>query len=169
VFGIKQFKKTTQGEYLFAKLSLRAPIFGNLTKQSEMADFSRTLSLLISSGVPIVEGLDIVGMSLNNLIYRNSMKRVSLLVEKGLPLSQALSRDPVFPPLIFQMVSVGEETGKMDEVLGKVSSFYEMEVDRVIKNLSTALEPIIMIALGGMVGLLIISIITPIYKLTSSF
>lgn len=168
-FGIKQFKKTTRGEYLFAKLALRAPIFGNLTKQSEMADFSRTLSLLISSGVPIVEGLDIVGMSLNNLIYRNSMKRVSILVEKGLPLSQALSRDPIFPPLIFQMVSVGEETGKMDEVLGKVSSFYEMEVDRVIKNLSTALEPIIMIALGGMVGLLIISIITPIYKLTSSF
>ena len=169
VFGIRSFKKTTQGEYFFAKIALRAPIFGNLTKQSEMADFSRTLSLLISSGVPIVEGLDIVGISLSNLIYRNSMKRVSILVEKGLPLSQALSRDPIFPPLIFQMVSVGEETGKMDEVLGKVSSFYEMEVDQVIKNLSTALEPIIMIALGGMVGLLIISIITPIYKLTSSF
>jgi len=168
-FLFKFYKKTTTGAIMLARISLKLPIFGKLMKQKEMTEFSGTLALLTASGVPIVESLAIVSESLGNVIYRDQTKDIAQSVQKGFTLSESIKKGSDFPNLISQMVSVGEETGKIDEILGKVAAYYEMEVDRIVKNLSTALEPIIMLFLGGVVGLLIISIITPIYKLTSSF
>ena len=169
VFSFGKYQKTTAGKYMLAHISAKLPIFGKLATESQMAEFTRTLSLLLTSGVAIVESLDIVAGAASSPIIRDSLKKASGMVEKGLPLSEALRRDKNFPELVYQMSTVGEETGKMDEVLSKVSRYYEMEVDRIVKNLTTAMEPLIMLGLGAMVGLLIISIITPIYKLTSSF
>jgi len=163
------YSRTAMGQYITAKIVSKSPIFGDLTIKTQMAEFTRTLSLLLTSGVAIVDAINIVSEAASSPIVRDSLKGVSNMVEKGLPLSEAIRRDKNFPQLVYQMSTVGEETGKIDEVFSKISKYYEMEVDRVVKNLTTAMEPLIMLFLGAMVGVLIISIITPIYKLTSAF
>jgi len=142
---------------------------GVISKQTQLAEFTRTLGLLASSGVPILESLTIAAESMTNVIYQEGIASAAERVRKGEPLSIPLKENAYFPPLVSQMVSVGEQTGKVDEVLMKLSAYYESESEMSIKNLSTAIEPIIMIALGGMVALLMLSVITPIYNLTSQF
>ncbi len=122
----------------------------------------------MDSAVPIVESLTIVSTILSNPTMRKSVLDAAKQVEKGVSLSNYFKSTDMFPPLISQMSSVGEETGKMSEVLDRVATFYEGEVDNLVRGLSAALEPIILIVLGSMVGVLIVSIITPIYKITSS-
>jgi type IV pilus assembly protein PilC len=163
------FANTTFGIYKMAEISLKAPIFGKLNRDSDMGQFARTLSLLVSSGLPFLQCLDIVSGTITNIIFRDAIKEAAKQVERGVNLSVPLRANPLFPPVLSQMVVVGEETGKMDEVLLKVSGFFEKDVEKSLKNLTSALEPIIMIVLGIVVGVLIFSIITPIYKLTSSF
>lgn len=169
IAGFRFYANTSYGKVTLARLSLKIPIFGKLNKRKDMTEFTRTFGLLIGSGIPIIEALNIVTGSINNILFVDALKKATSRVEKGTPLSRAIREEPVFPPIVSQMVSVGEETGKVDEVLTKLSTFFESETDNVIKNLSVALEPLIMIVLGLMVGLLILSIITPIYKLTSQF
>lgn len=147
----------------------RFPIIGNLKKNIILTEFARTLGLLISTGILIVEALDIVQNSLGNSIFEKAIKEASLEVEKGIPLADTLARSGVFPPILPQMVAVGEETGKLDEVLGRVSTYFEQEADVAVRGLTTALEPLIMIVLGIGVGFLIIAVIMPIYNLTSKF
>ncbi len=166
-FGFWRFGKTTYGRYLLARLILRLPIVGPISSQSQLAEMTRTLGLLIGSGIPILTALDISEGTLSNILYIEALKRASASVEKGAPLSSALKNDPIFPPSLGQMVEVGEETGKVDEVLFKISTFFESDVDQSVKNLSTTLEPLIMVLLGIMVGFLILSVILPIYSLTS--
>lgn len=166
-FGLWRFSQTAQGRYLFARLVLRLPIVGPISGQSQLAELSRTLGLLIQSGVPILTALDISKGAVGNVLYLEALDRVAVAVEKGAPLSEAMKKEPLFPVSLAQMVEVGEETGKVDEVLFKVSTFFENEVDQSVKNLATALEPIIMVLLGIMVGFLILSVILPIYSLTS--
>jgi len=167
--GIRFYAKTDVGKRSLAEISFRLPIFGKLNKKKDLTEFTRTFGLLIGSGIPIIDALGIVSGSFKNILYVQAITEVSQKVEKGSSLSKAIQEDELFPPIVSQMVGVGEETGKVDEVLSKLSIFFEGEVDNVIKNLSVALEPLIMIVLGLMVGLLILSIITPIYKLTSQF
>ncbi len=167
VLGILRFKKTTYGRYFLARLVLRLPIVGPISSQSQLSELTRTLGLLIGNGIPILTALDIGKGALGNVLYLEAIERVAVAVEKGAPLSSALKSDPLFPPSMGQMVEVGEETGKVDEVLFKISHFFESEVDQSVKNLSTALEPLIMVLLGVMVGFLILSVILPIYSLTS--
>ncbi len=167
VFGGWRFSRTAQGRYLLARFVLRLPIVGPISSQSQLAELSRTLGLLIQSGVPILTALDISKGAVGNVLYLEALDRAAVAVEKGAPLSAALKKDALFPISLAQMVEVGEETGKVDEVLFKISTFFESEVDQSTKNLSTALEPIIMVLLGIMVGFLILSVILPIYSLTS--
>ena len=167
--GFNYYKKSKAGKYQLAKMSLRLPIFGKINKEKELTEFARTLSLLISAGVPIVESLNISSKAVSNVLYIDAIKASAQKVEKGTPLSETIALNAIFPPIVSQMINVGQETGKMDEVLGKLSLYFENEVDRKLKNLSVALEPLITMVLGLMVGVLILSIITPIYKLTSSF
>ena len=166
-FGFWRFSQTKQGRYFLARIILRLPIVGPISSQSQLTEMTRTLSLLIASGVPILTALDISKGAVSNVLYLEALERASVSVEKGAPLSASLKNDPIFPPSMGQMVEVGEETGKVDEVLAKISKFFESEVDQSVRNLSTALEPIIMVLLGVMVGFLILSVIMPIYSLTS--
>ena len=167
--ALRRYRKTPQGGLLIDRLILRLPVMGRLNRDSSLTELTRTLGALVGAGVPILESLKIAGSVATNAVHRQAVSKATTLVEKGAQLSKALATDEVFPPIIPQMVAVGEETGKMDDVLNKVSHFYELEVEHQVKNLTTALEPIIMIILGIMVALLVISIILPIYNITSAF
>jgi len=153
----------------FDELLFKLPIIGKLRKSMVLTEFTRTLGLLVGSGILIVEAIEVTTKSLNSPNYEEKMAEVSKEVEKGLPLATALAKTEIFPPLLPQMVAVGEETGKLDEVLGKVSVYFEQEADTAVKGLTTAIEPLIMIILGVGVGFLMLSIILPIYNLTSKF
>jgi len=147
----------------------KLPIFGKLSKMVAMTEFSRTLGLLVSAGVSLVEGLQISSKTSDNILVEEAIVFASEQVEKGMRLSSVLSQIDFFPSIVPQMVGVGEETGKMDEVLTKVSNFFQTESEQAVKGLTTALEPLIMIVLGVGVLFLVMAIIMPIYNLTSSF
>lgn len=167
--GFRRYRKTEEGALVVDRLMLKVPIMGKLNRDSSLTEFTRTLGSLISAGVPILEGLKISGDVATNALHRQAVHRAAALVEKGAQLSKAVGQDPIFPAIVPQMIAVGEETGKIDDVLNKVSNYFELEVEHQVKNLTSALEPIIMIVLGVMVALLVISIILPIYNITSSF
>lgn len=164
-----RYLQTEKGKYQVANFTFKFPVFGKLNKESELARFSRTLGLLIGAGIPITQALEIVAAAMGNVLYRDAILAAEKQVERGVPLSVPIKADPNFDPLVGQMIAVGEETGKMDEVLDKVAAFFEGQAGQSVKNLSTALEPAILILLGVMVGGLILSIITPIYNLTTQF
>ena len=169
VFIIPQLLRNPILKKQYDRLFLRIPIIGSLRKQIMLTEFTRTLGLLISAGVLIVDALEIVRRSLGNSLYEEAVAQAGQDVQRGFPLAVALAETGIFPPILPQMISVGEETGKLDEVLAKVSAYFEQESTQSVKNLTTALEPLIMIVLGAGVGFLIISIIMPIYNLTSKF
>ena len=163
----RYLSQSENGKKQISKFLFKLPIVGNLRKESELTEFCRTLSLLVSSGIPILDSLSIVSDAISDPVYRESLKRASKEVERGVSLSTPLKADSNFPSILSQMVAVGEETGKLDEVLLKVSYFFESETESALKSLTVALEPAIMIVLGVLVALLVISIVMPIYKLTS--
>lgn len=165
---IKRWIATPKGGYLFDSLILKLPIVGKVVTNVTLTNFNRTFGLLVSAGIPLLESISIVGDQTGNAVFRNSLKEAYLGVEKGLPFSSLLS-SKVFPKIVSQMVRVGEETGKVDEIFFKLADYFESESDHMIKNLTVAIEPIILVILGGGVAFLVISIILPIYKLTASF
>ncbi len=167
--GLKVFTATDDGKYVFSKMGMGLPLIGGLIRYSNLVQFSRTLALLIQSGVPIIETLKIVRDSVYSIIYKESVDSFIEDVRHGFPLSQSITQDKNFPPMVGSMAVIGEETGSIDKQLESVAKYYEGEVDKIIKGLSTAIEPLIMIVLGAMVGLLIVSVILPIYQLTTSF
>lgn len=168
IFGLKSFAATPVGKHLKSEIAFRFPVFGRINRLKELAQFTRTLSLLVSAAIPIVESLNIVANVAGNDRVRAAAFEAATTVEKGNSLSNYLKSNPVFPPIIGQMTSVGEETGKLDEVLNRVSDYFDSETENAVKGLSAALEPLILIMLGIMVAVLVVSIITPIYKITSS-
>ncbi|HEY8109117.1 MAG TPA: type II secretion system F family protein [Patescibacteria group bacterium] len=167
VLGGRQLLQTEGGQDALDRFKLRVPIFGPLFKKIYIARFTRTLSSLVSGGVPILQALDIVGESIGSRTYERALKKAAKEVEGGVQLSQPIRGNPNFPPLVSQMISVGEQTGKMDEVLSKLASFYEEEVDNLVKNLTTLMEPLLMVVMGAAVGGLLIAILMPIYNLGS--
>lgn len=169
VFSFRYFAQTTYGKYRLAAIQTKLPVFGRLLVVSDLTEFTRTLSLLISAGLPILDSLEIVRGSVSNLILQDAIKSSAEEVERGAPLSTPLAKHKEFPEIVAQMVGVGEETGKLDEVLGNLSGFFNTEAEQRVKNLTTALEPMIMVFLGVMVGALIISIVTPMYNLMQQF
>ena len=167
VFLYRRWVKTEEGQLIFDNLVLKLPIFGQLIKQTILTEFSRTFGLLVGTGTLVVPSLletaDITG----NIHYKNAIKDVSRQVEKGVTIGDALSSYTLFPPILVQLVKVGEQTGKIDETLARASDYFESEVNQTVKTLTTALEPFIMIVLGIGVAFLIVSVITPIYSLIS--
>jgi type IV pilus assembly protein PilC len=168
-FMLRSWRKTAQGRYEWDKMMLRVPVFGALRQKILVTEFSRTLSLMISAGISLLQALDIVKEGLDNEVYRQAVSQAKLDVEKGKQLSKSLDKQGLFPLLLPQMVLVGEETGQLDDVLTKLAKYYESETETAIKGLTTAIEPMIMVVLGLGVGFLIIAIVMPIYNLTSSF
>ena len=148
-------------------LKMNLPIFGPITNLSILAEVLRTIALLTSAGTSLIQSLKIAAEVSGNVTYKKALDNSSELVEKGTSLSVALQNQNLFPPLVIQMVKVGESTGKIDESLLKVSEYFERDLDLRVKTLTTAIEPILIIVLGVSVGFLILSVITPIYSLIS--
>lgn len=151
------------------ELKLKIPIIGPMNEAITFVDINRTLSILLSAGVSLVEALDIVSETANNQIYKKALEKSANHVEKGFPLSESWEDIGVFPPIMVQMASTGEETGQLDEVLSKVAHYFEVQSEEKVKGLTSAIEPLIMIVLGIGVGFLVIAIIMPLYNLTAQF
>ncbi len=168
-FIFQRWLKTKAGRRAYDTFLLKLPVFGELRSKVILTEFARTLSLLLGAGISLLQALDIVGEGLSNSVYRDAVKESTTQVEKGVAFSQSISKYTMFPPILAQMVAVGEETGKLDDVLLKLSVYFQSESEHAIKNMTTALEPMIMIVLGLGVGLMVVAIIMPIYSLTSQF
>jgi len=166
---INRYLKTNKGKFLFDSLSLKIPVINNVIRVSALVDSTRTLSILIGAGVSILEALGIVIDTTDNMIFKKSFEIIYKQVEKGVSLGSAMQQEEIFPPILVQMTIVGEQTGKLDETLGRISRYFEMESEMVVKAMTTLIEPSILVFLGIGVGVLVISVITPIYQLTSSF
>jgi type IV pilus assembly protein PilC len=169
VVGLRQWSKTELGERKIDELIIKIPIIGDLHKKLVLTEFARTLSLLLGAGVSLLESLDIVAKALDSAVIREIIDEAKDDVEKGVPLSQALGAYEELPTILPQMISVGEETGRIDEILMKLAEYYERESEYAVKNLTTIMEPLIMVVLGVGVGFMVISIIMPIYNLTNQF
>ena len=165
-FGIKYFLKTKQGHELWNRWQLKLPIFGPLVHKICMSRFARTFAQLIRSGVPILETLEIVGGSSGNTVVEESIKGVSADVEKGDNLSVAMSKKTIFPPMMLRMVSAGESTGKIDEMLEKMADFWDEEIEATLAALTSLLEPILIVILGVIVGGIVIALFLPIFQLS---
>lgn len=167
-FYLRRWYKKESGRRAVDKTVLKLPIFGKLISQSIMAEFTRTLGLLVGSGSLVVDSLvkcsDIVG----NIVYREAILLVAHRVEKGITIGDAMESSPLFPTILVEMVRIGEQTGKLNESLIRVADYYESEVEETVKTMTTLMEPIIMVILAFGVGFLIFAVITPIYNLISS-
>lgn len=168
VVGFRRWAKTPDGKLLIDTMLLKLPVFGKLITQTILAEFSRTFGLLVGTGTLVVEALNETADTTGNVLYKNAIVNVSKQVEKGVTVGDSMAYYTLFPPLLIQLVRIGEQTGKIDDTLVKASEYFEREVDQTVKTLTTAMEPFIMIVLGVGVAFLIISVITPIYSLISS-
>ena len=165
VVMLVQLRKIKQVRYVMDSFLLHLPIFGELILKSNIASFSRTLSSTITSGLNILDALSIAGETANNEVLRKAIDGVREQVEKGISISVALSRYKVFPPMLINMVAIGEEAGTLDEMLTKVADFYEEEVDRTVDALTSLIEPMMMVFIGGIIGFIIIAMYLPIFKM----
>lgn len=169
-YGFQAYRKTPLGRRKTDELLFKLPILGELQRQVILTELTRTLSLMVGAGVSILEGLNISAGVVGNTVISDALKDAAKQVEKGFPIAYSFSKHPeAFPFILSQMVAVGEETGKMEEVLQKVSHVFEVESDQKVKGLTSAVEPLVMVLLGLGVGFLVIAIILPIYNLTSQF
>lgn len=163
--GFIFYRKSSQGKKNTDALFLKIPLFGGLISKIQVVNFGKTFILLIKAGVPLVSGLNLIADSLSNEVFKDGLKNIALDVERGRPLSTAMSKYKFFPPLLWRMVAIGEETGKMEEVLTKVIEYYENETKDLIDNMSKLLEPMITIFLGVIVGFIGVAVYLPIYNL----
>lgn len=168
VIGFRRWNKTPEGNLFLGRVILKIPIIGKIVTNVTLTNFNRTFGLLTSAGIPLLESIGIVSDLTDNPVFKNVLKEAYSGVEKGLPFSSLLTGN-VYPKIISQMIRVGEETGKVDEIFFKLADYFESESEHMLKNLTVAIEPIILIILGVGVAFLIISIILPIYQLTTSF
>ncbi len=166
VAGFKHLNNTSQ-QFRDQKerLSLKVPIFGEILLKSSIARFARTLSTMFAAGVPLVEAMDSVAGAVGNVVYREALLKMRDEVSTGTSLTDSMQRADVFPSMVVQMTSIGEEAGSLDSMLSKVADFYEDEVDNMVDGLSSLMEPVIMVVLGGLVGTIIMAMYLPIFKM----
>jgi type IV pilus assembly protein PilC len=165
VFIIYKINKTKRGKYFFDSVKLKLPVFGTLVQKSAVARFAGTLSTLITAGVPILQALDIVRDSSGNAVIAKAMESVYQSVKDGETIHEPLSHCKVFPPLVYHMVAVGEETGAIDQMLEKVAEAYEREVEDMVDGLTSLLEPLLIVCLGVLVGGIVIALYLPLFDL----
>ncbi len=169
VVGLRQYYRTPMGRLQIDTLLLKLPVLGNILRKVAVARFCRTLGTLISSGVPILEGMDITAKTAGNLVIQNAILKSKDAVEQGRNISTPLAETKVFPPMVVQMVGVGEATGALDAMLAKVADFYEDEVDNAVASMTSLMEPIMIAILGGIVGFIVVAMYMPIFGLASAF
>lgn len=164
-FLFKQYYKTEPGKRFIHQLMLKLPIFGPLIQKAAVARFSRTLGTLLASGVPIIDSLDITAHTAGNKIVEEAILSSISSVKEGQSLAEPLAKHPVFPPMVVQMVEIGDVTGSLDAMLNKLADFYEEEVDRAVEALTSLLEPMMMVFLGVVLGFIILAMYLPIFKM----
>lgn len=164
----KRYYKTDGGKALVDRLLLKLPVFGELFRKVSVARFSRTLGTLVSSGVPILDGLSIVSKSSGNRAVEIAILNARASIREGETISEPLNRSGIFPPMVIQMINVGESTGALDAMLNKIADFYDEEVDVTVGNLTSLLEPLLMIFLGVVIGGVVIAMYLPIFNMASA-
>lgn len=167
--GLNRMLANPEGRYIFDAFLLKVPVVGRIIRGTVLTNFTRTFGQLSSAGVPILEALQTIKDITTNRVYKKALEDTYLGVERGLTFSAQLDEVGVFPKIISQMFKVGEETGKIDKVAFKMADYFESEVDNMLKNLTVLIEPIVLVVLGVGVGFIVLSVILPIYKLTTSF
>jgi type IV pilus assembly protein PilC len=165
IFAFRRWKKTDRGRYAVDRLKLKLPIFGQLFRKTALSRFARTLGALSRSGVPLLQSLDIVAETVENEVMANAVRDVQSSVKEGESLAEPLSRHEIFPPMVVQMLAVGEETGALDTMLEKVSDFYDDEITATVDALTALIEPLLIVVVGGTVGLIVISLYLPMFRL----
>ena len=164
-FFFRAWQRSLQMQRFMDKLLLRLPVFGEVIRKATIARWTRTLSTMFAAGVPLVESLDSVGGAAGNAVYLDATRKIQTEVSTGTSLTVAMQNADVFPNMVTQMVSIGEESGSLDAMLGKVADFYEDEVDEAVASLSALMEPAIMVILGVLIGGLVVAMYLPIFKL----
>ena len=165
VFAVKTFKATPTGQLLFAKISINAPIFKDMVIKSNASRFARTLSTLMAAGIPMLDAIEQVAKMMDNKIFRDGLMDTKAQVAKGLPLSKPLKDMGVFPTMLVQMVKIGEETGNIEDMMDKVADLYEREVDLATESLTQAMEPLTMVLMAGIVGVIVAAVYGPILSM----
>jgi type IV pilus assembly protein PilC len=164
-FFLQSWKRSEKVQIFMDRLMLKLPVFGSLVYKSTIARWTRTLSTMFAAGVPLVEALDSVGGASGNYVYQSATEKIQMEVATGTSLTAAMTNTNVFPTMVLQMCAIGEESGALDHMLGKAADFYEAEVDDMVEGLSSLMEPIIIVFLGGLIGGIVVSMYLPIFKL----
>ncbi|HRF58297.1 MAG TPA: type II secretion system F family protein [Fimbriimonadaceae bacterium] len=167
-FGLKSWGKTPKGRYQLDYMKLKVPIVGELSLKMSIARFTRTFGTLINSGVPMLRSLEIVGETLGNVVLAQAIEQTRVSIREGNKLSQPLIQCGLFPTMVTQMIDIGEESGRLSEMLVKIGDFYDSEVESTVKGLTSMIEPMLIIFMGVVVGFIAISVMTPIFKLVNS-
>ena len=167
-YAFKKWKSTDRGEYLFDKYLLKAVVIGDLLRKVAVAKFTRTLGTLIASGVPILDGMDVVAKTAGNRVVEEAINNTKQSISEGKTIAVPLEESGVFPPMVCQMVAVGESAGSLDSMLDKIADFYEEEVDTAVDALTALIEPVMMVFLGGTVGTMLIAMYLPIFKIAGA-
>jgi len=168
VYIFRKFYRTERGKALIDDLILKSPIFGELIRKVAVARFTRTLGTMISSGVPILDGLEIVARTAGNKTIQTAIETTRKSISEGKSIAEPLAESGVFPPMVVQMISVGESTGALDAMLSKIADFYDEEVDAAVEALTSMLEPMLMVFLGGAIGALVVAMYLPIFTMASA-
>jgi type IV pilus assembly protein PilC len=167
VVSVNRYYKTQAGKLQIDKLMLSLPVLGDLLRKSAVSRFTRTLGTLISSGVSILDGLEITARTAGNKILSEAIMSARASIREGETVSAPLKQSGVFPPMVVQMISVGEQTGALDEMLNKIAVFYEAEVDTAVDTLTSIIEPVMIVVMGGIVGGMVVAMYLPMFKLIS--
>ncbi|HWA73639.1 MAG TPA: type II secretion system F family protein [Polyangiaceae bacterium] len=167
-FGFGYVYRTPRGKLFFHKLVLKLPIMGNVLRKIAVARFTRTLGTLLQSGVPILDSLEICAKTSGNVVLENGIMSVRQAISEGKNMAEPLTQTQIFPDMVVQMIAVGEQTGALDQMLNKIADFYEEETDVAVAAMTSALEPILMVGVGGMVGIVLVSMYLPIFSLAGS-
>jgi len=168
IIGVKAAMRTDKGRYAVDALKLKIPIFGDLILKTAVSRFARTFGTLITSGVPVLRALEIVSETAGNRVVSDVVARARVSIKEGDKISTPLFASKVFPVMVTQMIAVGEETGRLDQMLSKVANFYDEEVDSTLKGLTSLIEPLMIVGLGLIVGFIAVSVISPIYSIVGS-
>jgi type IV pilus assembly protein PilC len=168
VFGIKKYYSTTQGRMAIDKLLLKAPVFGDLIRKASVAKFTRTLGTLLASGVPLLDGMTICAKTAGNKVIEETLINARISISGGKTIADPLAASGVFPKMVTHMIAVGESTGALDAMLGKIADFYEDEVDQAVASLTSLLEPIMMVFLGIVIGFIVVAMYLPIFKMSEA-
>jgi len=163
--AFRAWKSTENGRYIWDGIKLRMPVFGSLVRKIALAKFTRTFGTLVAAGVPILSALDIVGDTAGNEVVARAVKRVRAAIKEGETIAKPLAESPVFPSMLVQMIAVGEETGALDAMLNKIADFYDEEVAAAVDGLTSLIEPLMMATLGGVVGLIVVSLYLPMFNI----